>query len=537
MSRRAMDSSTRWSRLMFDGDEEKYELWETKFLGHLRLQGLKDVVLKTEDEEDESEDDLSKNAEAYAELIQFLDDKSLLLVMRDAADDGRKALAILRDHYAGKGKPRIISLYTELTSLQKLDSESVTDYVLRAESAISALRSAGETLSDGLLIAMVLKGLPASYKPFSIHVTQSDGTMTFTDFKSRLRSYEETEKIRATAPDKDDVMKARVKPKACSSQTWSDSGRRSTDGAVSTDLVCYRCGKKGHKARECYRRKWCGICKNNTHNGDQCRRRNRWDDARTTVIEDNTEYAFRLREADGEARTDTTRGIMVDTGATSHIVTDPRKFRVFDDDFESERHSVELADGTRCRGVAERRGEAVVYLLDNRGRQHKIVLKRALYVPSYPQDIFSVKAATTNGATVTFRSGKSMLEHPDGTIFPIHESGRLYYLRTLDIMLESVREWLQERRNYSLFILHPNSRVREIFHNINDHRLFELAHTLLVLLSCSMVCVENPDLSPELSQKHNTVSVDFHTLLNTHIHTHMHTFSSSISCEDRHYFY
>ena len=71
-----------------------------------------------------------KTPEAFAKLVQFLDDKSLSLVMRDAADDGKKALEILRQHYAGTGKPRIITLYTELTSLLKRAGESVTDYVI-----------------------------------------------------------------------------------------------------------------------------------------------------------------------------------------------------------------------------------------------------------------------------------------------------------------------------------------------------------------------------------------------------------------------
>jgi hypothetical protein len=42
----------------------------------------------------------SKNAEAYAELVQLLDDdRSLSLIIRDAADDGQGALQILRNHY------------------------------------------------------------------------------------------------------------------------------------------------------------------------------------------------------------------------------------------------------------------------------------------------------------------------------------------------------------------------------------------------------------------------------------------------------
>ena len=105
---------SRWSRLTFDGNESNYELWEAKFLAHMRLLKLKDTILPSEEEAN-----ATKNEECYAELIQCLDDTSLSLVMRDATDDGRKALQILRDHYANQGKPRIITLYTELTSLEK----------------------------------------------------------------------------------------------------------------------------------------------------------------------------------------------------------------------------------------------------------------------------------------------------------------------------------------------------------------------------------------------------------------------------------
>ena len=71
-------------------------------------------------------------------------------------------------------KPRIISLYTELTSLKKMDEESVTDYMIRAETVPTSLKTAGETISDSLLVAMVLKGLPLKFKPFSTVITQKD---------------------------------------------------------------------------------------------------------------------------------------------------------------------------------------------------------------------------------------------------------------------------------------------------------------------------------------------------------------------------
>ena len=135
----------RWDGLIYDGDEERYEQWEVKLLAYIRLRKLKKVVLV-------ENGDPAKNEEAFSEIVQFLNDRSLSLIMRDAKDDGYKALNILREHYAGRGEPRIISLYTVLTSLQKSNGESITDYVIKAENAANALKNAGEIVSDGLLV-------------------------------------------------------------------------------------------------------------------------------------------------------------------------------------------------------------------------------------------------------------------------------------------------------------------------------------------------------------------------------------------------
>lgn len=103
-------------QLLFDGSEEKYDLWETRFLGCLHILKLKETILREEPIE-ANDEDRWKNADCYAELVRLIDNKSLSLIRHEAADDGRKALRILKEHYSGKSKPRIINMYTSLTKL------------------------------------------------------------------------------------------------------------------------------------------------------------------------------------------------------------------------------------------------------------------------------------------------------------------------------------------------------------------------------------------------------------------------------------
>ena len=160
------------------------------------------------------------------------------------------------------------SLYTELTSLVRHEHENVTDYIIRAEKAMTELRTAGETISDRLMVAMVLKGLPDRFKPFSISISQSSAEVTFAEFKVKLRAFEETENLnKPLAAQQDNIM------------TISES-------KMQTQQTCFACGKRGHFARNCPsnqpgnqqnrpqipgKRKWCSYHKSATHSDDNCR--------------------------------------------------------------------------------------------------------------------------------------------------------------------------------------------------------------------------------------------------------------------------
>ena len=139
----------------FDGDEKNYEMFEMKFMGHLHRLKLK-AELKKEPM------DAGKNEDIFAELIQVLDDRSLALIMRDALDDGKKALEILREHYMSQSKPKVLCLYTELATLEKKYDEDITGYVIRAEKAIAALRNCGKNWNDLLKRELLKNGFKQS---------------------------------------------------------------------------------------------------------------------------------------------------------------------------------------------------------------------------------------------------------------------------------------------------------------------------------------------------------------------------------------
>ncbi|CAB4016811.1 Retrovirus-related Pol poly from transposon TNT 1-94 [Paramuricea clavata] len=93
---------------------------------------------------------------------------------------------------------------------------------------------------------------------------------------------------------------------------------------------------------------------------------------------------------------------------------------------------MELADGTRRNNVALKRGDAEGSIADENGKYVKAVLKDVLFIPTYPQNIFSVRAATSNGAKVKFSQDKNELVYKDGTTFIIEEHERLYCLNTVN---------------------------------------------------------------------------------------------------------
>ena len=94
--------------------------------------------------------------------------------------------------------------------------------------------------------------------------------------------------------------------------------------------------------------------------------------------------------------------ILMDCGASTHIVNDLAQSISFDKDFNPDEHYTELADGSRSNNTALKKGIAKVILQGTYGKAYNTGLENCLYIPSYKQNIFSVHAATEKGVQLSY---------------------------------------------------------------------------------------------------------------------------------------
>ena len=67
-------------------------------------------------------------------------------------------------------------------------------------------------------------------------------------------------------------------------------------------------------------------------------------------------------------------------------MTDKSRFISFNDNFNSENHFIELADGSRINSIALKKGSACISLIDSEGNKQNYILKDTLNISLSKQD-------------------------------------------------------------------------------------------------------------------------------------------------------
>ena len=120
--------------------------------------------------------------------------------------------------------------------------------------------------------------------------------------------------------------------------------------------------------------------------------------------------------------------------------------RLYDNTFEPEKHFIEVTDGRRSNKLAITRGNATFTIVDSKGLPRSITLKNALLAPEFPslsENLFSVRAATDNGANILFTQKSAQLIAGQMT-FELERSLKLCFLPSDDSVASTTKtleEW------------------------------------------------------------------------------------------------
>ena len=204
-----------------------------------------------------------KKYKIWVYLVQCLDSRSILMLTNDCKGDGPKAWQLLRDHFNSTETPRLMNLLEKFTTMRLVPTESMVDYLTRAEYVSKQFELAVEKISENMLTSIVFKGLPSEYVYFK----------TVQDFLKDKASFAEKQKALKNFESSLNLQTATVGQEMVALLSKGTNVKRSARKPEKFTGKCRHYGKSGHKQATC-RVTQCNFCRRFVHEENKCFRKN-----------------------------------------------------------------------------------------------------------------------------------------------------------------------------------------------------------------------------------------------------------------------
>ena len=182
-----------------------------------------------------------------------------MLIRHDCLDkrglgDWRKAWIFLQQRFRWLETVTVVSVTWQLAHLQLKEDEAQHIYFICAQALSARLEHAGEHLSEPLLNAMVLNGLPERYEHFVVQESFNPAC-SFVEIRTRLMNYDESRIHRVFVDDVNSHVAMTYKK----TKSKHKSSSKYNAPPKSGQLTSYCCGTKSHMKSQCYKRKKLSV--------------------------------------------------------------------------------------------------------------------------------------------------------------------------------------------------------------------------------------------------------------------------------------
>lgn len=407
----------------FSGKDEDWESWKFNLGSFCQFYGLQDMLkLGKEGKYGEKVGD-KKKREFCAAIGASLEERAIRVVRHVAPGDGGEMIRNLVERY----EPRQASVRRDLLykvlkpRFNRKSNASITDLITEMEKAKHDLEACfniimpEDVLSFSLVEEMQKHSEFSAAKDLWVHkedVSWSDVCSIMKRLNSNFAFIREDdgEQVAALQDSERSRIDELSEEVAFLRKGYGKGGKgkggkgkgggKGQKGKGQGDRDCYRCGRHGHFAREC----WATYHK---------------DGQRLEKVEEqkvDTMVMGVCREHESVAAvnrnsTNHSERWLIDSGATVHICRNKDMFNVY----KEEQIPLRVADGKAVYALGVGEVQATIC-----GR--KVRLRDVLHCPDMMYNILSVPALVEHNHVVTFtREGGSIREFGTGKVYPVHK--------------------------------------------------------------------------------------------------------------------
>ncbi|KAL1449198.1 hypothetical protein WDU94_000417 [Cyamophila willieti] len=324
-----------------------------------------------------------KNSKAKSIIIQCLGNNQLEII-----HDCTTAVEMMRklmEKYEQKTLAEKLFLKKKLMNMKFEEKEDLEKFLTEYDELLRKLSEADVKMDDSEKICSLLLTLPKSfdYVVAAIETLVSKEEITLEFVKTRLLDHHSKRK---------DIGNQEVENK-------KHEGSTTTTAFASFRFNCYNCGKIGHKKSECKfkKKKFSQNEYEHAYEFKKHDNKHSYEDknenkGKQSVLLDENKFAFLIHNSELAKSCDlNTVRLVVDSGATDHIINDERVYSVCHE-LESPVYISTAKNGPILK--AYKIGDI---------HTEECVLKNVLYAPDLSVNLLSVQKLVQSGAEVTFK--------------------------------------------------------------------------------------------------------------------------------------